>query len=375
MEYTPRERVLSALNLEEPDRVPVDLMGHACMLTDPTYFRFRDYLGLDPIPPIREGTSANYYDERVLEYLGVDYRRVFLKKRPEKNDIVHEDGSWTDFWHARSEKTGPFVGISEYPLSGAQTVADVEAYNWPIAEEVFTTEGLVAEAKRLYEETDYAIVARNPLSAGFRERACMLMEMDMFYINMSLNPDMVKAMVARLLDFYKGVYGMFLDAVGPYVHCVEVGDDLAGNQNLIFSAKMYREFFKPAEREFFEFIHHKAPNAKLVRHTDGAVFPLIPDQIEIGVDVLNPVQTQAKGMDPFKLKETFGDKLAFHGGIQNVEEDISVDDVVAEVKWHIDALAPGGGYVVSCCNHMLNVRPGVLIAMFETAYEYGRYKK
>lgn len=375
MSYTPRERVLAALNLEEPDRVPVDLMGHACMLTDPTYFRFRDYLGLDPIPPIREGTSANYYDERVLEYLGIDYRRVFLKKRPEKNDIVHEDGSWTDFWHTRSEKMGPFVGISEYPLSGAQTVEDIEAYNWPLAEDVFTVEGLATEAKRLYEETNYAIVARNPLSYGFRERACMLMEMDMFYINMSLYPDMVKAMVARLLDFYKDVFGMFLDAVGPYVHCVEVGDDLAGNQNLLFSAKMYREFFKPAEQEFFEFIHQKAPNAKLVRHTDGAVLPLIPDQIEIGVDVLNPIQTQAKGMDPFKLKEAFGDKLAFHGGIQNVEEDVSVDDVVTEVKWHIDALAPGGGYVVSCCNHMLNVRPEILIAMFETAREYGRYNK
>jgi uroporphyrinogen decarboxylase len=365
---------MAALNLDEPDRVPVDLMGHACMLTDETYFRFRDYLGLDPIPPIREGTSANYYDERILEYLNVDYRRVFLKTRPKYRVVVHEDGTWTDFWGIRSEKVGPFVNIAEYPLSGAQTVEEVEAYNWPVPEEVFSIEGVAEEAKRLYEESDCAIVARNPLSYGFRERACMLMEMDIFMMNIVLYPDMVRCLISNLLEFYKTVFGMFLDAVGPYVHCVEVGDDLAGNENLLISARMYREFFKPVEKEFFDFIHQKAPDAKLVRHTDGAVFPLIPDQIEIGVDVLNPIQTQARGMDPFKLKETFGDKLAFHGGIQNVENEVSVDDVVAEVKWHIDALAPGGGYVVSSCNHMLNVRPEVLIAMFETACEYGRYK-
>ena len=373
MSYTPRERVLAALNLEEPDRVPVDLMGHACMLTDETYFRFRDYLGLEPIPPIREGTSANYYDERVLEYLNVDYRRVFLQTRPEHGVVTHEDGTWTDFWDIRSEKMGGMVGIAGYPLSRATTVAEVEAYPWPAPDQIFTTEGLAEQARRLYEETDYAIVARNPLSYGFRERACMLMEMDSFLMNMVLYPDMVESLIAHLLEFYKGVFGLFLDAVGPYVHVVEVGDDLAGTSNLLVSADMYRQFLKPAEREFFEFIHHKVPNAKLIRHTDGAVFPLIPDQIEIGVDVLNPVQTRAKGMDPIKIKAAFGDDLAFHGGIQAVENDVSIDDVVADVKYHIDALAPGGGYVVSSCNHMLDVRPEILIAMFETACEYGRY--
>ena len=373
--YSHRQRVMAALNHKEPDRVPIDLMGHASMLLDGTYKRLRDHLGLSPIPPVRAGTSANYYDERILEYLDIDYRRIFLKTRPEAALIIHEDGTFTDAWHIRSYQLGLFIDILDYPLAGAETVEDVEAYPWPAAGAMFTTEGLAEKARQMYEQTDYALVARNPLSYGFRERACMLMPMDKFLMYLVLKPDVVQAIVAHLLEIYKQVYGMFLDSVGPYVQVVEVGDDLGSMQNLLISAAMYRQFFKPAEKELYDLIHAKAPQAKLVRHSDGAIFPLLPDLIEIGVDVLNPVQASAKGMEPRRLKAEFGHTLSFHGGIENVEGEVTVAEVVAEVKSRIDDLAPGGGYVVSSCNHMLDVRPEVIIALFETAREHGRYKK
>lgn len=371
---THRERVIEALNHREPDRVPIDLMGHASMLLDETYERLRDFLGLSPILPIRSGFNANYYDERVLEYLDVDFRRLFLKSHPQAQLEYHPDGSYTDVWGIRSDRLGVNVHVVGSPLRDATTVAEVEAFQWPSAQQMFVTDGLAAEAQRLYEQTDYALVARNPLSYGFRERACMLMGMQEFMMALKLFPAAAQCIIDHLLAIYKDVYGMFLDAVGPYVHTVEVGDDLGGTRSLLISPAMYRRYFKPAERELYDLVHAKAPNAKLVRHSDGAFFQLIPDLIEIGVDVLNPVQTSAQGMDADTLKSTFGQQLAFHGGIESVEGDVPVEVVVAEVKNRIDILGRGGGYVVSSCNHMMDVRPENIIAMFETAREYGQYR-
>ncbi len=266
------------------------------------------------------------------------------------------------------------VNVVGSPLTSATTAAEVEAFAWPSAQQLFTAQGLAAEARRQYEQTDYALVARNPLSYGLRERACMLMGMQEFMTALALQPAVAECIIGHLLDIYKDVYGMFLDAVGPFVQTVEVGDDLGSQQGLLISASMYRRFFKPAERELYDLIHAKAPGAKLIRHSDGAFFSLIPDLIEIGVDVLNPVQSSAKGMAAATLKSTFGQQLAFHGGIESIEGDIPTDALIAEVQNRIDVLGPGGGYVLASCNHMMDVRPENIIAMFETAHTYGRYR-
>lgn len=371
--YTHRERVLAAFNHEEPDRIPLDLMGNATMLLDDTYFRLRDFLGLEPIPPIRSGSTANYYDDRILEQFDIDFRRIFLKKNPQSPTIEREDGVFIDPWGIGYKKAGLWVNTVVSPLHGATTIDEVEAFNWPQAEALFIVDGLVAEAKWLYEETDYAIVARNPLTFGFLDRACQLMKMDEFLMNLALAPEVAQAMIDHILEIYKGVYTIFLDAVGPYVQMVEIGDDLGAQNNLLISPKMYRQFIKPAEQELYDLIHAKAPNAALFRHTDGAIFSIIPDLIEVGVNVLNPVQTSSKGMAAERLKAAYGDAITFHGAVEGLEGDVSPDAVVSEVKSRIDALAPGGGYVLASCNHMIDVKPENIVALFETAREYGRY--
>lgn len=369
-----RERVLMSFNHQEPDRIPLDLMGNASMLLDKTYLRLRDYLGLSPISPIRSGRTANYYDERILEHFDIDFRRIFLKKNPNAREIKHKDGSYTDVWGVRYKKLGLFVYPVGHPLGDAKTIDDIEAYDWPVARDMFTTEGLSQEAKRMYEETDYALVARNPLSEGFLERSCYLMGMAEFLETLALIPDVAQCIITHLLEIYKDVYTIFLDAVGMYVQMVEVGDDLGTQQSTLISPNMYREFIKPAEKELYTLIHEKAPNAALFHHTDGAVFELIPDLIEVGVNVLNPVQTSTRGMDAHRLKEAFGMSITFHGAVENIEDDVSIGNVVDEVKKRIDVLAPGGGYVLASCNHMINVKPENIVAMFDTAREYGRYK-
>ncbi len=149
-----RERVLAAFAHQETDRIPIDLMGNASMLLDENYFRLRDYLGLTPIPPVRSGTTANYYDQRILEYFDIDFRRLFLKKGPKNTMTELADGTIVDFWGIGYQKAGLWVHTTLSPLHGATTVEEVEAYAWPAAEDVYSAEGLEQEAKRLSAETD-----------------------------------------------------------------------------------------------------------------------------------------------------------------------------------------------------------------------------
>ncbi|MCP4710900.1 MAG: hypothetical protein GY869_19940 [Planctomycetes bacterium] len=370
---THRERVTMAFNHQEPDRIPLDLMGNASMLLDKTYLRLRDYLGLSPIPPIRSGSTANYYDERILEILDTDFRRIFLKKSPTNKITKHDRDSFTDIWGVRYKQIGPFVNAVGHPLQDVKTVRDVEAFDWPTATDLYTAAGLAEKAKDMYDNFDYALVARNPLSEGFLDRPCHMMGMTEFFISLRKKPDIAHCIIEHLLEIYMGVYSLFLDAVGPYVQMVEAADDLGHQEDLIISPKMYREFIKPAEKELYALIHEKAPRAKLFHHTDGAVFDILPDLIEVGVDVLNPVQTSARNMEAFNLKEKFGQSLIFHGSIEHLEDDVTANEVAAEVKKRIDAFAPGGGYVLSCCNHMIDVEPKNIVTMFGTAREFGRY--
>lgn len=370
--YIHRERVISALNHREPDRVPIDLMGQASMLFDKTYFQLRDYLGLSPIDPIRSGTTANYYDERILEYLDVDFRRIFLKKKQSQSKI-YDDGSYIDEWGIEYRKTGLFYHIVNHPMKDFTTIDEVENYNWPKAQDLFTANGLKKKAKEMYEKTDYALVARNPVTTGFLDKASFLMGMSGFFMTMAVKPAMAHSIIDNLLRIHRDIYSLFLDEVGPYVQIVETGDDLGAQENLLISPEMYRKFIKPADRELFSLISKKAPDAKIFKHSDGAIFEIIPDLIEIGVDILNPVQTSARGMNAQGLKKAFGNEISFHGSLESMET--SQNNAVKELKERIDTLAPNGGFIVSTCNHLIDVAPENIIKVFNIAKEYGKYLK
>ena len=372
--YSHRERVLAALNHQKPDRIPIDLMGNASMLLDETYLSLRDYLSLSPIPPIRSGTTANYYDERILEYLDIDFRRLFLKRNSQNKIVKNEDDTFEDEWGIQYRKTGQYVNAVSHPLKNFKDIREIENYSWPKAEDIFSVEGLAEEAKHLFNETDYALVARNPMPGGFLEHSCNLMSMEVFFVTLMYEPEIAQCIINHLLEIYKDVYTMFLDAVGPFVQMVEVSDDLGSQDNLLISPQMYREFLKPAEFELYNLIHEKAPNAALFHHTDGAVFDLIPDLIEVGVNVLNPVQTSSKGMDAKRLKETFGNSITFHGTIEKLIKSKTTDELIAEVKNNIDSFGTGGGYILAPSNHIMDTEPKKIILMYEVAREYSLLK-
>jgi uroporphyrinogen decarboxylase len=372
-ELTHRERVALALDHQEPDRVPVDFLGHSSLLVDAAYFRLKDHLGLKgDIEPFREGSTANYYDERLLDIFDVDFRRVFLPVSPAGRNRPLSADSFMCPWGIEWRWVDIYVHAAHGPLEGLD-MDGVARYEWPDPSLLWNTEGLAERARQLYEETPHALVARNPLTYGFLDRACRLRGIEQFMVDMIADPELAQAIIDGILRVHLQVYDMFLQAVGPYVQVVETGDDLGGQDRLLISPALYRQFIKPAERELHKLIKARTLQARIFRHTDGAVYDIIPDLIETGIEILNPVQPSAVGMESARLKADFGDRLTFHGGVDQKPQEGSEEDIRAEVRRRIDAFAPGGGYILSTSNHIVAAPPENIVAMFDEAHRYGQY--
>ncbi len=371
-ELSHRERVALAFDHREPDRVPIDFMGNASMVLDETYFRLKAHLGITgDIPPVREGTTANYYDERILDIFDVDFRRLFLPTHPGFYR-THPDGTFSDVWGMIWQKNGIFVNCIRSPLADAN-LDEIANYAWPDPIQVWHATGLAEMARHKYETSDYALVARNPITWGFLDLGCRMRGMEQFLMDLALNPEAAQLIIDRALDIYLNIYAMFLREIGPYVQVVETADDLGTQRSLLISPDTYRTFFKPAQTRLNTLIKDYAPQARIFFHCDGAITKLIPDLIEAGIEILNPVQPSAKGMESADLKRQFGDHLIFHGAVDQKPQEGTEDDVRAEVRRRIDALAPGGGYVLSTSNVIVDPPLENIVAIFNEAHSYGRY--
>jgi uroporphyrinogen decarboxylase len=373
-----RERVMKALNHEEPDRVPLDLYFHAGMLTDPAYFVLKEYLGIEgDILPFRRGQNANYYDERILEIFDIDLRRIFYE--PEYKIELMEDGrsKFVDAWGNSYLSGVGYVHSAEHPLAQINTIQDLRDYPWPVPDQYRPGGNLKEQALYLSSRTDYAISLRRPglLRGGLLDQACNLRGTEQFMMDLLQKPDYARVLMEILAEIYSRVYALALEQVGAYVQVVEAQDDLGGQEQLLISPKTWRNLIKPYQKHIFDTIHAGAPQVKIIFHSDGNIRALIPDLIEIGVDVLNPVQPTAKRMDSADLKKEFGEQLCFHGAI-DVQQVLTKDreTVRQDVRSRIQALGPGGGYILAPCNHIqADIPPENIVAMFEAAKEFGRY--
>jgi uroporphyrinogen decarboxylase len=177
--------------------------------------------------------------------------------------------------------------------------------------------------------------------------------------------------LSKIFDIYSRVYSRFLDEIGEYVQMVETADDIGTQSSLLISPDHYRKFIKPLEKKLYALIHEKAPHAAVFRHTDGSVISLIPEFIEIGIDVLNPIQTSAQGMEGERLKSKFGDQLTFHGTIEILNE--SREEIERDVRAKMQIFKKNGGYIFAPCNHIIDAAPETIIHLFSTAHRYGMY--
>jgi len=374
-EMTPRERVLTSLNHEEPDRVPLDLGGLPTTIEAVPYNELKRYLG------IKGETRLFLRDhvdppEEVLERFGIDTRYVRMKAPKNFRVQIDPDNSYLDEWGTRWKKpeSSLYWDPVDYPLKDA-TIEDLETYRWPDPHDPGRTEGLREEAKRLRQRTDYAIVADMPLLGIFESACVCLRGIERLMMDLILDKPFAKALFDKVADIHIEFLRHYLDAVGEYIDVIMVSDDLGAENGPLISPELYREMLKPAQKKLWQFIKDNT-KAYLFLHSCGSIPKFIPDLIEIGVDILNPIQVSAKDMDTKRLKEEFGDRLTFWGGVdtQRVLPFGSPEEVEREVKRRIGDTAPGGGYVLTAVHNIqAGVPPENICMMYDAARKYGRY--
>jgi uroporphyrinogen decarboxylase len=380
MAYTShRDRVVMALNHEEADRVPRDLaQGPATGINATAYSRLVDHIGIGEetthLTVDRRGLTATP-SETVLERFDIDFRSLAPGTPDAGPDEDVDEDSFRDEWGvmwARPQgghfitRTGPFQ-------QRELTSAEMSRYRWPVPRDPGRIRGLREQALRLRTTTDYAIVLRLPYAIV---RECQRVRgFGEWLEDLLLLPILAEELMEHCLDVSAGIAEYVLQEVGDLVDVVSFPDDMGFQDRPYVRPELYREMIKPYHRRLVEAIKSNT-EAKVVMHSDGSVYPIIPDFIEIGVDALNPVQVSAKDMDSQRLKAEFGEDMCFWGGIDThrVLPTGTPEAVRGEVKTRIADLAPGGGYVLaSVHNIQAEVPPENIVAMFDSAEEYGQY--
>ena len=371
---THRERVIRTLNHEEVDRVPMDLGGVASTITDKTYFSLKDYLGITG----REGEEiweewavvAKVHPD-ILKQLDVDFMHIRMNPPKDWSPKRYPDGSFTNEWGTKWKKVGFYSEMVDFPLKNA-TIEDLNNYPWPDPHAPGRTDGLRKRVKYLYENTDYALAT---FDIGRLIEWCQWVRgFQQFMEDLVLNPDFVIKLMDKVLEIQKGFFEVLLDAVGDYIQVVTCGDDLGSQSGLLMSPQLYRDLIKPRHSKLFHFIK-KRTQAKIFFHSDGAIYPLVPDLVEAGIDILNPVQPLAKGMSQRKVKEEFRDKLCFWGGVdtQKILPFGTREEVSFEVKRVIRTLGANGGLILSPAHNLQpDVPPENIVTLYRTAKECGR---
>lgn len=373
---THRERVLLAANREEADRVPLDLGGtHASSITVAAYNRLKTHLGMaGPTPYLSWRSRVALPHEEVLQRFDIDTRIVVPHVAEEPPGTGDGSDTYVDEWGVERKKLpdGHYY-VSRPAFPEGSTVADLERHRWPDPDDPARYSGLRDEARRLREKTDYALLMYLP--ARVVSLGQFLRGFDVWMMDLYANQPFAEALLERGVEIQLQMIKHILEEAGEYVDIVNVADDLGMQTGPLFSADLYRRMIKPWQQKLYGFIRTRTA-AKLLLHTCGSVYELIPDLIDLGVEILNPVQVSAEGMDPSRLKEQFGKELCFWGGIDThrVLPFGSTDEVRAEVKRRVSELGSGGGYVLGAVHNIQpEVPPENVCAMFDAALEFGRY--
>jgi uroporphyrinogen decarboxylase len=379
-----RQRLQLAINHKEPDRVPFDL--GATVLTGihrQAYSALRSYLGL----PAGENRIVDTFqqivavDDDVRQVLKCDVKNVAPRPSADyKLEIKEMDGytylydEWGIGWKMPLQG-GLYYDMFDHPLKDAQTIAEIENYNWPDPVNDARFEGMADRAANAAQVEKQGVFIGG-MSAGIMEIAAWTRGFDNYFIDFVANEKMLVALMRKVMELKMAYWDRALSLLGDNVDAVHEADDFAGQYKMLISPAAYRRIVKPLHKELFDFIHART-QAKLFFHSCGSIRPVIPDLIEIGVDILNPIQVSATGMDSAELKKEYGEDVVFWGGgvdTQRVLGEGTPDEVRSETKRRIFDLAPGGGFVFATVHNIQgNVPPENIIAMWETLQEYGVY--
>lgn len=383
MTWTSRQRVIAAIEHRRPDRVPIDINP-----VPDFYANLKRHLGLD----IDEEINAGFMEEaiphpRVLAALGADLISVKLapaKDRPTGprppapgQDLV------TDDWGVGLKRIyqaagGSYLEPVYHPLAEA-TLDDLADYPWPDPSAPGRGEATEARARRLYEDTDLALVGR--FGGPIVQTAIYMMGFQRWLECAAAEPDLAAALLDRITDIAMALDRVGIEASAKYLQILKIsGDDFGMQTGPLYSPAMFRSLMLPrlrrrwlAARQQLDRIN---PAVKIMFHSCGGIRPLIGDLIEIGLQILDPVQPLAAGMDSAELKRDFGRWITFHGGVdeQHVLPFGTEADVEAEVRVRLRAFAPGGGYILAPSHYVqADTPPANIVAMCRAAQRFGQY--
>lgn len=378
------ERVSTALDHREPDRIPFDLGGTMVSgININALNELRRYLGLPGPGRVKDVvTQMAETGEDVINLLKVDVKNVGplvpessrLKDLGRQGEYHFIEDEWGMQWRM-PVRGGHYYDLVKSPLAHVETIRDVEAYPWPDALDPFRYSRLKQEADYIVNVEQRAYVLGR-MSSGMWEHAMWMTGYEKFMTDMYMNPGVVQAIMEKILEIKMQYWERALEAVGENAMVASCADDLGTQTGLLISLDMYKEQIWPFHKRLFEFIKSKAAGKiRIFFHNDGAIMETIPLLIEAGVDILNPFQVNCTGMDTAKFKKLYGNDITIWGGscdTQHVLPYGTVQEVKDETKRRIDDLAPGGGFIFAPIHVIQNgVPPENIMAWWETLQEYG----
>lgn len=375
-----RERVMTAANHREPDRVPVDMV-----LTIDVYRDMKKVLHMEHLPetPRMGRWTEVQMPIEMIEKLGIDMYYVSPRSGVSIHSKSFDDGSFIDEWGCYWKKTaidgGHFYFELVNPPLAQATIADLETYIWPDPEDPERYVGLKEEMKEVRETTDLAILAK--FAGAVFELATYMRGHEQWYRDIINNQEFAHTLMDKICQIQKRTNEVIMAEVGEYVDILRLsGEDLGMQDRPLVSPKTFKKVIKPHLQELWahakKTLHQYQPEAKIMLHTCGSVRPFIADFIESGVDILDPVQPGAKDMNRFDLKEAFGDQIVFHGNIdiQKILPFGTKEDITNEVREAIKALAPDGGFLLAPAHNVQgDVSAEKLVHMVNCVHEFGNY--
>ena len=381
---TSRERLHTALNHQTPDRVPIDLGGNQTGIHKFAYQKLLDLLGLkEEITIMDLVQQLAKPSEAVLQRLRVDTRYVNADGAESFKGQVVQRQRGGRLWHDFTDEFGItwsmpedhpyYFDISHSPLAGL-SFKEIKDYPFPRGDDPSRFARVRARALELKRETPYAVVGG--ISGVVYEICWYMRGLENLFSDMIEQPEVFEYLIDHTLKFWMDWFGLYLKEVGDVLDVIMIGDDLAGQNGPLFSPRIYRSIIKPRQKQLVQFIKART-QAKIWYHSCGSIIEYIPDLLDNGVDILNPVQVSAKGMDPARLKREFGNRVSFWGGgvdSQKVLPRGTPAEVREQVREHLQAFMPGGGYVF---NNVHNIQADVpaenVLAMYDAAWEFGKY--
>ena len=370
---TSRQRVLAAIAHQPPDRTPIDL--NICLAT---YQALKTHLNLDLGDDPAPNTAMEVIpDPELLTQLGVDLISVKLG-HPARLTRLADD--FTDAWSVRRRLVphahGAYYEAVSHPLADA-TLDDLKDFPWPTAAPTQAADDLAQHARLLHDQTDLALVGR--FGGPILEIAADLLGMEQWYLRTALDPPFVAALLDRISYICTAHDLIGLDAAGPCLQIMKVsGEDLGMQAGPLYSPDTFQNLLLPPLQRRWQAVRQKLrqlnPHARLMLHSCGAIRPFIPTLIAAGIDILDPVQPLAAGMDPAELKTAFGQTIVFHGGIdvQHLLPQGSPEEVATATGRCLNAFqAHQGGFIVAPSHTVqADVTPANLLAMIHAAQHW-----